>query len=286
MARNSIFDIVSDSMNIKNETERIIKIFEEEQTLMVRSNKYTILEYVDKYAFADWKWRGHCLDVDDFLNSMQYQHIVSSAKYYNVEPFLILIELVYNFWNLACSNLMTDDTSLRWFGNFFLLHKILDDNLQQFNHKAYFDDKRILIIEDKLEVTAVAEVVNENLAKDVIRYNHHSLRGDIETKKAILLAFGSELEPMRKELEKLNKQVSEDIFFALNNLNLRHNNCNSQDQSKYKEHVAKMNESELEQWYDEIYQLMLLAILLLDNMERTSKIKDLKQQIAGGSKNG
>ena len=57
----------------------------------------------------------------------------------------------------------------------------------------------------------------------------------------------------------------------LNNLNIRHNNRSKKDKSKYKEYVAKMSKVRLEKWYDELYQMMLLAILLLDNADRTNK---------------
>ena len=44
----------------------------------------------------------------------------------------------------------------------------------------------------------------------------------------------------------------------------------------YKETVAKMSKDELENWYDETYQLCLLAFLELDNVERTKKVVELK----------
>ena len=156
------------------------------------------------------------------------------------------------------------------------------DNLEKYNHKAYIDDEQVLIIEDKPEVTAVAEIVEDELALDIIRYNHRSLRGEVELKKSILISLGAELEPKRKELQQLNKQLSEDIFFMLNNVNIRHNNRSKKDKSKYKEYVAKMNKIRLEKWYDELYQMMLLAFLLLDNVDRTASIKELKGKIVGG----
>lgn len=44
----------------------------------------------------------------------------------------------------------------------------------------------------------------------------------------------------------------------------------------YKEIVAKMTQDELEGWYDETYQMCLLAFLELDNVERTKKVAELK----------
>ena len=65
----------------------------------------------------------------------------------------------------------------------------------------------------------------------------------------------------------------------LNNLDIRHNNRKKGDKN-YKEYVAKMRKDRLEKWYDELYQMILLALLILDNVDRTGKVKQLKDKIA------
>jgi len=62
-------------------------------------------------------------------------------------------------------------------------------------------------------------------------------------------------------------------------MNLRHNNVEPNDKN-YKPFIATMDNNTLESWYDEIYQMILLAKLLLDNVTRTAKIKELKKNIA------
>lgn len=68
----------------------------------------------------------------------------------------------------------------------------------------------------------------------------------------------------------------------LNNLNLRHNNIMPSD-NNYKDFVAKMDIATLENWYDELYQMLLLAFLEIDQIERNSKVKTLKASINGGT---
>lgn len=281
--RKSIFDIASDSVNMMNEANRLISMAESEDTLCVDSYKYfNIIDFVDRYCFRDWGWRGHFIDVKDFLKSLDFNTLKTRATF-KVDDFISLIELFYNFWHITQSAFLKDKRGykLQWCGNYYHLKDVMDDLLEQYNHKTYFDNGRVLIIEDKPEVTAVTEIVEANLALDVIRYNHRSLQGEVELKKQILIALGAELEPKRKELQAINKQLSEDIFFMLNNINIRHNNRSKKDKSKYKECVAKMSKKQLEKWYDELYQMMLLAILLLDNAERTVKVKELKDKITG-----
>ena len=44
-------------------------------------------------------------------------------------------------------------------------------------------------------------------------------------------------------------------------------------------YVANLTDEELESWYDETYQMLLLSILELDNIERSKKVKELKRMI-------
>lgn len=283
--RKSIFEIASENVDIKSEVHRIINTAKIESTLCVDGySYYTIFKFVNTYCFTDWSQRGHFLNVDDFLNALKFEDLERRATN-DSDALMSLIELVYNFWNLAYQkfNNKLKGYELQWCGNFYHLQDIMNDILEQYNHKAYINNDKdcVFIIEDKPEVTAVAEIVDTNLALDVIRYNHRSLQGEVELKKQILIALGVELEPKRKELQAINKQLSEDIFFMLNNINIRHNNRSKKDKSKYKECVAKMSKKQLEKWYDELYQMILLAFLTLDNVDRVVKIKELKDKVTG-----
>lgn len=282
--RKSIFDIASESINMENEVKRILTIAKSEEILCVDDCfDCTIFEFVNGYCFEEWKYRSHFIDVDDYLNALNFNKLVSTAKT-DAESLLTFIELIYNFWFLCHQKLeeKQGDYSFESRGNFYHLRQIMDDILEKYNHTITVDEDRILVVEDNEAVTAVAEILPKKLSTNVIKYNHRSLQGEIEAKKSILLSLGAELEPKRKVLSDQNKQLEDDIFYMLNNINLRHNNCNAELESKYKEYVAKMSNEELENWYDELYQMMLLAFLLLDNVERTKKVKELKRKIVGG----
>ena len=87
--------------------------------------------------------------------------------------------------------------------------------------------------------------------------------------------MADQLEPRRVELAAINKELANTVFFMFNNMNIRHNNSTEGDKN-YREVVAKMTQDELEGWYDETYQMCLLAFLELDNVERTKKVSQLK----------
>jgi hypothetical protein len=46
-----------------------------------------------------------------------------------------------------------------------------------------------------------------------------------------------------------------------------------------------MKPSRLEKWYDELYQMLLLAFLQLDNIKRNECVKELKENIASCQEN-
>ena len=71
------------------------------------------------------------------------------------------------------------------------------------------------------------------------------------------------------------------LFMLFNNMNLRHDNC-SEGSPKYIKFIANMSKRDMENWYDETYQLCLLAFLELDNIERNVKLEDLKDKIGKG----
>ena len=279
MPRKNIFDIVGDIFDVSIELKRMYRLFE--QTIMIPSYPIdtTLRKYIHIDGFSKWKNRGRCVDLNDFLSLLDYDNLWEKAKT-NVEDLFLLIEIIYNFWHIAdnYTNIWREysDNSR----NFHLLKKIMDDCLAHYNYKGeYFPDaQQLIVIEDKPEATAVAEIVDTEIGRKVLRYNHYMLKGDLETKKDILLALGADLEPKREQIRAIDKNVEDGIFYMLNNLHLRHNNKVEGDRH-YKLAVAKMDDQTLENWYDELYQMMLLAYLQMDQVDRNSKVRALKHTV-------
>ena len=67
-----------------------------------------------------------------------------------------------------------------------------------------------------------------------------------------------------------------DLFDLYNNFHLRHNN----EEGRFKKpYVVNMSNEEREPYYDDIYQMSLLAFLLLDNEDRKERITELISNI-------
>ncbi len=272
MTRKSIFEMLNENDTINDDANRLIRLFESEPVIRVSYSEYTLLKYVRYYCFDHWKARKHCLDTEDFLKTIRYSHI--KALSHNIEFFLILIEIIFNFWKLA-DNVLKNDKDAKYYANFNLLFDIMADCLAKYNHKAVYDEttEQMLVVEDKPELTAVAEITEPELAISMIRYNHYSLKGDLQQKKAILLSIGADLESKRKNLHNINSTLEDHIFFMYNNLNLRHNNLDKI------EAIEKSSKFTLEEWYDELYQMTLLAYLEIDQQERNQRVRELKLEL-------
>ncbi len=124
----------------------------------------------------------------------------------------------------------------------------------------------------------VSEMLPSDLSYKVIEYNHHSMKGDLARKQATLKLLADQLESNRAPLKSLNKSLEDDLFYLLNNINIRHNNIDSSS-TKYKRAVADMPKDELEEWYDRTYDICLYAFMTLDQADRNAKVKELKAEI-------
>ena len=125
---------------------------------------------------------------------------------------------------------------------------------------------------------SMAEIVDPELSYRVIEYNHHSMKGDLERKRATLLVLADKLEAQRSKLKQINTSLETDIFFLFNSVNVRHNNTDPNGK-KHIPFVAGMKNEEIEYWYDELYQMCLLAFLELDHLGRKNSLNQLKNSI-------
>ena len=283
--RNNIFELMAQNNTVEADVQRIIILFEDRSILENNTYGYSLKYSIKHLFFQRWPHRGHCITLDDFLDLVRYKTIKQNALH-NIEPennLLTLIELIYNFWWFTDEIITMNPDVYTRYKDFTLLKTIMDDLLSQFNHTTHYieKEKKLLVIEDKSEVTAVAEIIKDDLVTPVIKYNHRSLKGDLSTKRSILSSMAFELEPKRQKIKDFNSKLEDNLFYIANNLNIRHNNVND-GHGKYKEFVANMDKETLEEWYDELYQMMLLAFLSIDDIEnRRQKVNQLKRNIDG-----
>lgn len=280
--RRNIFEILSEDFDVEREIYIIFQLFKNTFISVtnnpLQANTMHLLDFVDLYSFKKWKARNRCVSTQDMMERLGINFDSSFIGFAELTTeILIYLEFIVNMIKRYDTVRIEGAVAVR--GNYELLKENINILLENFGYTTYYyeDEQKVVIIEKDPATISVAEISEPETAKKIIQYNHYTLKGKIDEKKDIIIALASELEPQRREIEQINSQLETHLFFMFNNMNLRHNNKDLNDKKQYKPFVAKMNDHELEQWYDETYQMILLAKLLLDNKERQDRIIDLKK---------
>lgn len=288
MKDKSIFDILEENTNWRSDFVRINKLVSTYNAVLVQPrSEYHLKEFVDTYCFSDWKGRKHCIDVDDFFDSIGFKNILISAKNGDVKSYLLFIETIYNLWKLTIDYVsnnqetLLDEPLFQYYDTMDMIKQIMDDSLAEFNQTAYYDDdsEQVIVSASDATVFSVAESVEVPIRIAILRYNSERLKGNVEEKKSLLLRIAQDFDGSKKnDLNKCDSNLKSNIFFILNEFNLRHNNIDPQDPKHYHGDVAAMTPEEIEKWYDDLYRLFLFAYQSLENEEINDKVKTMRQK--------
>lgn len=286
MARKNIFEILENKWNIIDEVKRIFTLLNTDCISIKFSRDKTIIEFVDDYCFYDWKNRYSYLDIEDMAKDLDIKldedKIPSNLEIIEILKYL---EFARNLIMLCDTKLFIDnekDSDNKYKYTYYQEYTILKENINivlehlNFSTKLLKKEERIILIEKNPSAMSVAEIVDEDTACKVIEYNHYLLKGDIDKKKEILLQLANKYEGIKSNIKNLNSKLDDDIGFMLNNIHIRHNNKSGKSK---KEYVSKMRKDTIEKWYDETYQMLLLAFLLNEQPSRSKKISQLKEKI-------
>ena len=227
--------------------------------------------------FTSFHFRGTRLSLQEFDEENGFNFPDPSRDNPKIEDLVLLMEYFYNM-------LMGYIGSQNMFfysgiNTQFLMQHILSV-CDAIGYKQVTEDGFAVFVEKNAVATVVAEsdLIPDDLSYKLITYDHHSMRGNIREKKAIILQLAGIIEGQRKKIHQTNPSLEDDLFFAFNNFNLRHNNCDPVSK-KFKPTIAAMDKKELEKWYDETYQMCLLAFMELEQADRKPKFDAIKAEI-------
>lgn len=268
MARRNFYEILNETpLNLQAEYERIYKLFYE------GTDSYRSIDDVIEYAFESLPEHliGRTISLADFNKTYNFAFPDTiftdpGMPFSPVDDLLIFCEYIWNFCvgllEHAMHTLDEDE-----YNSILHLQKMIIacmDDLKQMLAKR--GELYIFVPKDPV-VISVAEIVEKDMAVSILEYHHHSLKGDLAKKKAILKLMADDIEGDRQKLRNINRTLETQLFQLLNKF-VRHD----QAQTPY---IGTMNPLEIEECYDDIYQMWLLARLEIDHYA------DRKDRIAG-----
>ena len=261
-------------VDIRREYERLYDLFFNQQ-IPYGSGCYITLHFLCDQSFLKLPLRGTCISLDDFNKTHNY-NFKEYPRFFNLDYLLDFCEYTYNlvYFSERCNIGMITravDNVIKLY-----IHQILSV-IEKIDYMGIVQDYFMKFIPKDQVVKAAAEKADPNLSPRVFEYNHRSLKGNLERKKDILRAFAHKLEPQLNRIKQFNSSLENNLSCFFNNLDLRHNNVDQNGGNNYKPFVANMKKQEIEQWYDTIYQMCLLAFLGLDYLDHKDKFEQLNQ---------
>lgn len=267
MIRKTFAQILKEAkIDIKAEYQRLYELFYVSEENIIDEGFDIFgkpsLENLINSNFISHPLRDTCTSLDDFNRTHGFC-FEESPKKFDLNYLISFCEYIYNL-------VYYSDCKKRE------ILKQIGLVIEKVGYMEVKEDNCFIFVPKSQPAICVAEILPTNLSYKVIEYNHHSMKGNLKKKRSILLLLADRLEAQRDELKKIDNQLQSDIFYLLNNVNIRHNN-NEKGSKNYKAALSTFSEETIEKWYDYTYDLMLLAFIEMDNADHKTRVMELKK---------
>lgn len=273
MGRQNFFEKLESKIDFQKEYEKI-------ESLVLKPvvfGRVSIEDDIERY-FKNWKYKANYLSFYEIREQLEFTYgfeEIIAVPYGYVESINVFFDYCEMIINMIY--IIPEGKRLSHEDNINEIKRLVNYDLNSLNHEIRKVDDKYLIVQKDAAVSEVVELVEPTIADSILEYNHYVLKGDLEKKKNILIKIAASLEPKKSVIKGINNQLCNDYFYLINNMNIRHNNCDKTDKEKYNEKFDILKSEEKEEWYDNIFQMSLLIYLLLENKKNSSKIKYFKQ---------
>lgn len=275
IGRKSIFEILEDQYDFNKEFQKINYLFNCNMVNRIGYG-YPIEWFVNK-SFHDWKARGSCINCADMRRELEIDTITKLEKP-SFNQIVLCLEYYINILFVFVKKCFPLSEEFKTSNDLLILQRninILIDHMNLTKH-IVAEEEKVILIPNNPATTAVAEIAPKEIAFAMLKYNHASLKGQIEEKRKLLHSIANEYEDLLAHPTNGFGDYFKTTRGLLNNLNIRHNNKSGKNKNDL---VQNMSKEELEKQYDELYQLLLFCILTKENAERKKVADELLKQI-------
>ncbi len=261
----SIFDL-ENRLDINSEFERLFRIFCEDENGAIYEDRYhhkdctTVIEAINEMIFLKWKYRDTFIDVDEYLKFIGVNY--EEALIYGVEQidkttFLYFLEFLANMWFL-----IKKEDSIELSQKAIAAMENIPKILEKMNYKLKEVEDKVIIVKRDSDTDSVLVLVPENIANILLEYNDFRIKNNIEEKKKILKKIDLYIEN-NINVKSFDTGLYDSIGMIVNKMGVNH---------PIKEEPFKsFKETELMEWYNKCFLMMLHAI-------RTVEVNKIKKE--------
>lgn len=289
----SMYDILNKTIDYENEFSKLWNMVFTKKYYQYGSTKYTIIEIFDR-LIVNWKYKGTKCSAEEVINELGFNDFenlpvqesilricdfvinISEFIKYQKKEFDNKIKPIKDF-NITASpsNKVKVPLSIEVFDKMLmdLVYELLDSLNYEVTKK---DDYQCFIIKKNIDAEETAKVIeDEDLSSIILQYNNYTIVNNLEAKKSILISLAGHFEGNKNALKNINSKLENNISFALNNFNIRHNNKVGKNQNEF---IKSISDADLIKLYDETYFMLLLAFRLIELPEFQASIEKIRKE--------
>ncbi len=239
--------------------------------------EYSLETFADKKYFSVWKGKEGCADTDEMRAGLNIDGILRSEDPSENEV-LTYLQYTLNIAELCRRSFNAEETPGYDFDirNYTELLSRIRELLKLLKYEVKFvaEKELIYLVPHDPAADAVEAVPEDPVSAIVTEYRSSGAVGQIDKKRQLLGELYDTISGYDDNKKGGNARLSNKIEFLLNVLGIRADEANDSEV----ERIREMNPDELEDWYDETYQLLLLRILEHSNIARMQKVDELAKE--------
>ena len=274
--RIHFFEALERDMDFTREYIKLDKMISHETLPNDYCSSTTVNQWIED-RFRNWKDRGNYISFQEVRAQLGVPLETSLEGYkrlnVDMDKYFQFCEVIYNI----VGALIDEDESQSFIEQLKGIIDTINANIEKCGLEIKKRNGKFYIAEKDAVAIEVASEVPE-LADAIVEYNAYSLKGDLKRKKELLKNIADGIEPRRKEFTEKNSIETKDFFFMINNMDIRHNNCDPRDEKNYCGAFDALSLKEKEEWYDRIYDQALALFVLAKQESRKNAIDDFRKQ--------